>query len=92
MKYLITLLLGAACAVAVMNWDSFRSSSPARRFEDLSRANQKFVKSAYQELLQAHERHDFAQMKASADAILAKLPDYNDTRGYLEIAKRKITQ
>ncbi len=90
MKYILTFILGALCAVAVMKREELNFSSAASGFESLSRTNQKLVKSTYQDLLKAHERQDFSQMKASAEKILALLPEYSDTRAYWTIAKRKL--
>lgn len=50
------------------------------------------VKTAYKELLRAHEKKDFRKLLKQANLILSREKDYNDTRAYRDIARAHLAQ
>ena len=85
MKTLLALAL-------LLTISGISQAASSRRFENLGDDDRKHVKALYRDLLDSHEKKDFAKMSTDAQGILALLDDYNDTKAYDAIARRGLEQ
>ena len=99
MKSIFLVLFGFFCATAVLPWEGkpkvlnfWHQASHRRVFENLTDEQKAVVREHYEALLKAYEQKDFSHMKENAEKILARVPDFNDTKSYLQIAERKLAE